>query len=124
MFDNCKNSNIKGNVGLGSAIAYFTEQGNIISLPLNDSQSYDLITDNVDKLLKVQIKTTSQKTNKGIFKVKLEQYANNFNKPFDNTLVDLVFVLCENGDKYLIPSKEIDAKTLIHLGNKYSKYLL
>ena len=33
-----KNTNLQGKVGLGEAIAYFTNLGKIVSLPLNDSQ--------------------------------------------------------------------------------------
>ena len=32
----------KGNSGLGMAIAYFTTSGYIVSIPLNDTQDYDL----------------------------------------------------------------------------------
>lgn len=37
------NTNTKGNIALGKAISYFTEQNYTISIPLNDSQWYDLI---------------------------------------------------------------------------------
>lgn len=36
-------SDLKGNIGLGKAISYFTEQGYIVSLPLTNHQCYDLI---------------------------------------------------------------------------------
>ena len=39
------NSNLKGNIALGQAIAYFTQQGYVVNIPLNDSQWYDLIID-------------------------------------------------------------------------------
>lgn len=32
----------KGNSGLGMAIAYFTTNGFVVSIPLNDTQDYDL----------------------------------------------------------------------------------
>ena len=31
----------KGNTGLGIAIAYYTSNGYIVSIPLNDTQDYD-----------------------------------------------------------------------------------
>ena len=34
-----------GNIGLGKAINYFLSCGYIVSLPINDSQSYDLIVE-------------------------------------------------------------------------------
>ena len=35
----------KGNSGLGIDIAYFSSHGYIVSIPLNDTQDYDLIVD-------------------------------------------------------------------------------
>ena len=35
----------KGNSALGIAIAYFSTNGYIVSIPLNDTQDYDLIVD-------------------------------------------------------------------------------
>ena len=35
----------KGNSGLGMAIAYYSCNGYIVSVPLNDTQDYDLIVD-------------------------------------------------------------------------------
>ena len=32
----------KGNSGLGVAIGYFMQQGYIVSIPINDTQCYDL----------------------------------------------------------------------------------
>ena len=46
----------KGNYGLGIAIAYFTSHGYIVSIPLNDTQDYDLIVDKNNCIQKVQVK--------------------------------------------------------------------
>ena len=35
----------KGNTGLGIAIAYYSSNGYTVSIPLNDTQDYDLIID-------------------------------------------------------------------------------
>jgi hypothetical protein len=40
-----------GNIGLGEAIAYFTGAMMTVSVPLNDSQPYDLIVDDGKSLL-------------------------------------------------------------------------
>lgn len=41
----------KGNAALGLAIAYFSSNGYTVSIPLNDTQDYDLIVEkNVDLL--------------------------------------------------------------------------
>ena len=38
------NSKRQGNIGIGAAIAWFTVHGYTVSIPLTDSQDYDLIT--------------------------------------------------------------------------------
>ena len=52
----------KGNTGLGIAIAYYSANGYTVSIPLNDTQDYDLIVDKDNILKKVQVKATSCKT--------------------------------------------------------------
>lgn len=60
----------KGNTGLGIAIAYYTSNGYIVSIPLNDTQDYDLIADKENKITKVQVKSTSCKTKYESYKMK------------------------------------------------------
>jgi len=52
-----RNSKNQGDAGVGQAIAYFTKLGYIVSIPLTDSQDYDLIVEIEDELKKVQVKT-------------------------------------------------------------------
>lgn len=120
MFDNCKNTNLKGNVGLGQCIAYLTKLGYIISLPLNDSQSYDLIFDD-GVLYKVQVKTTNKIRNNS-YVVKLASETHNYSKHFNNKDSDFLFILCGNKDMYLIPTINIEAKASLNLGEKYKKW--
>lgn len=51
-----ENTKRRGAVGLGAAVAYFTKLGYIVSIPLNDSQDYDLIIDDGSKLEKSKSK--------------------------------------------------------------------
>ncbi len=48
----------KGNTSLGMAIAYFTSQGYTVSIPLNDTQDYDLIIEKNNILQTVQVKSS------------------------------------------------------------------
>ena len=57
-----KTNKEKGNTGLGIAIAYYSMNGYTVSIPLNDTQDYDLIVDKNNILKKVQVKATSCKT--------------------------------------------------------------
>ena len=45
-----------GNAALSMAIAYFGSNGYIVSIPLNDTQDYDLIVDKNGCVQRVQVK--------------------------------------------------------------------
>lgn len=129
MFKKCKNTKQQGNIGLGIAIQYFTQNLYTISLPLNDSQDYDLIVEDKDKTLKkVQVKTSTQKSKYNTYSVNLRVLGGNskcnyVHKKADEVIYDWLFIVCENGDKYLIPKEEIkQIKTTITVGKLYQKY--
>lgn len=52
MFENAINSKKQGDIGMCYAMAYFSKIGYTVSVPITDSQDYDLIVDN-GALLKV-----------------------------------------------------------------------
>jgi hypothetical protein len=128
MFTNTKNSKKQGDVGLSAAIFYFSKKGHTVSIPLTDSQDYDLIVDIDNKLCRVQAKTSSFKTKYGRYSVGLRTLGGNTSwngvvKYFDNTKTEYLFVLTENNEAYLIPSYEIKNKSSINVGkNKYDKF--
>lgn len=115
----------QGNIGLGQAIAYYTYLGIPISLPLNDTQKYDLIIDRDNRLYRVSVKTT-RFMEYGNYKVALKNSGGSSGKSvirnFDNTSCDLVFVYTKDGDMYEIPSDEIKVKTMITLNDDYEKF--
>lgn len=114
------NSNQKGNIALGKAISYFTENGYIVSLPLNDSQCYDLIIEKEGELQMVQVKYTSQVANSGKYFCKLQ--TKNQDKIYytlKNTYCNLLYCYCENGDEFLIPIKNIENETYLTLAVQY-----
>lgn len=109
----------KGNSGLVSAIAYYGLKGYTISLPLNDTQDYDLIVDNGEKLLKVQVKATSQRSPQGYttFAVRSCGGTNGTAyKTIKETDIDIVFVLTELQEMYEIPINEITTTNSMNLG--------
>lgn len=126
------NTNHKGNIALGKAIAYFTEQMYTVSLPLNDSQWYDLIVERDGKFYTVQVKYTSETkiTKKGVsYMCSLQTTSGTTRKSLYSvvdTKVDFIFCCCSNFDMYLIPKDKITNKTYIHLGNHLptSEYLI
>ena len=66
MFENAINSKKQGDIGMCYAMAYYSKLGWTISVPITDSQDYDLIVDTGTNLLKVQVKTTSYEEYPGI----------------------------------------------------------
>lgn len=129
IFERCKNTKSQGIIGLGRAIEYFTSIGWIVSLPLNDSQDYDLIVDDGNKLLKVQVKTTNCKKNKDgtIFALNLAVMGGNSKENFvhkTNTQIeyDYLFAVSGDGKEYLIPKSELmNVEKSISLGSKLKK---
>ena len=119
---------LQGNVGLGKAIEYFTSHKIPVSIPLNDTQPYDLIADIDGKLQKIQTKTSRySETNGRTYIVQLKNSGGNRTGttrivPFDNTSCDYVFVYTESNKTYLIPSDKINTTSTITVGVKYSEY--
>ncbi len=122
-----KNTKKQGDMGLGAAIFYFTTIGQTVAIPLTDSQDYDLIVDIGNSLKKVQVKSCSFK--RKYYEVNLSIKGGNRTskgtlKRFINTNCDYLFIITENLEKYLIPTKNLVAKCNLVLGPKYRKYLL
>ena len=107
MFSKFKNSKKRGDAGLGIAIAWFTAEGYTVSIPLTDSQDYDLVVGIDDKLYRVQVTTTSQKQQSGNYVIELRTVSYGGKdytiKHFDSKVVDYLFVITDSGNKYLIP---------------------
>lgn len=120
-----KNTKKQGDVGLSFAIAYFSSKGHNVSIPLTDSQDYDLIVDIDDKLYKVQVKTSSYIRN-NVYSVSISTKGGNRSystiKKFNNQMVDYIFILTENKDMYLIPTTILTNTSSINLSEKYQEY--
>ena len=124
MFIDC-NTKKQGDIGLGAAIAHFTSLGYIVCIPLTDNQDFDLVVEIDGDLKRIQVKTTSYKR-KNIYSVSLSIKGGNSKKNFvhktgDKLIYDFLFVLTEDGNKYLIPKKVL-GKSTINLGERYQQY--
>lgn len=120
------NPRLQGLIGVGAAIDWFTRAGYVVSIPLNDNQPYDLVVDDSERLLRVQVKTTTARGRYGNFQLALQTAGGNQSfhtrKPFDNTASELLFALTDAGDVYVIPCHAIAARTMISLCGKYDAY--
>lgn len=114
---------IQGNIGLGKAIDYFTSYQITVSIPLNDTQKYDLVADINGELKRISVKT-SRYLKKNKYGVKLNRAGGTSRKtiPFDNSSCDYIFVLTGDNRIYLIPSKIITSKYTVIINEKYAQY--
>ena len=116
-----------GNIAIGKAINYFLSKGCVVSIPINDSQSYDLVVELNNKLNKIQVKMTSQKSVCNIYCVDLRSTGGNQSrntiKHFDNKSCDYVFACTTDDQLFLIPSEKCN-KHSVSLGEKVKEYKL
>jgi hypothetical protein len=116
----------QGLIGLTDAIAWFGANGYDVLLPLIDSQPYDLVVDGPDGLQKVQVKTTTCRSPYGVFVVRLCTSGGNQSfhtrKPFDPSLSDLLYVLTDDGTRYVIPTATITTANALNLGDRVASY--
>ena len=115
-----KNSKKQGDMGMGSAIAYFTKQGYTVSIPLTDSQDYDLIVDD-GSLKKVQVKTAAGD------EIDLRTSGGNKSrwsaKKFDPASVDMIFAVTGLGT-YNIPTTGLKNQSTLTICDKYKPFLI
>lgn len=115
----------KGNSGLGMAIAYFSINGYTVSIPLNDTQDYDLVVEKEGKFKSVQVKATGCKRKNGNYQVALRSSGGTKGtvyKTVVDTNVDYLFILNAEREMYLIPKEEIKNKNTLNLCPKYEQY--
>ena len=98
-----------GRIGLSMAINYFTIQGYTISLPLNDTQWYDMVVEKDNQFYTVQCKATM--TEDGA--ISLKSCGGTNGAAYDSILnhPELDYLFCVNKDFecWLIPVADIIA---------------
>ena len=115
----------KGNSGLGMAIAYFSTKGYTVSIPLNDTQDYDLVVEKDNRLQRVQVKATGCIGKCGNYQVALKSCGGTRGTTYKTILetnIDLVFILTAKKEIYLIPKDRISNVSTLSLCDKYKKY--
>ena len=97
-----ENNKDRGRIGLSMAINYFSCQGYTVSVPLNDTQWYDLIVEKNGDFKTVQCKATGSADNS----ISLRSMGGTKGSVYDNVLnhpVDYLFCLDGNMNMYVIP---------------------
>ena len=111
-----------GRIGLSMAVNYFTVQGYTVSLPLNDTQWYDMVIEKDKHFYTVQCKATMTEDNS----ICLRSYGGTNGKVYDNIInhpeLDYVFAVNKDFECWLIPvsaiiesgnTKEIQLRTTL-----------
>lgn len=127
MFNNCINTKQQGNIGIAHAMLYFSKQGYTISVPINDSQDYDLVVDIDNVLHKVQVKTSSQLSDYNVPQVCLKSSGGTKGKIYSTVAssnATYLYILHSNGDSWFMPITSDLPKSSMNLGDKYLKYKL
>ena len=116
----------KGRTGLALAIGYFGSHGYTVSIPLNDTQDYDLLIDDGNQILKISVKATAQIDSSGASIVSLRNFGGTkgtvYGREVDKN-IDFVFVVNNKSEMWLLP-KIILTTNSMSLGEKYKQYKL
>ncbi len=115
----------KGNSALGIAIGYFSCNGYTVSIPLNDTQDYDLVVEKNSKFYSVQVKATGCKTKYGVYQVALKSCGGTKGKEYKtiiDTKIDYVFIVTADFNIYFIPKEAIKNRSTLNLCGKYEEY--
>lgn len=129
MFENVKDTRQQGDIGVAAAILEFQRKGYAVSIPIGEGLKYDLIVDDGERLQKVQVKTTTKKSPNSheYYQVRIAVEGHTKGEKFhyhprQDGDYDFLFVLCENGDKFIIPEEALPRSGLEL--NAYRKYLV
>ena len=117
----------QGDVGELSAIVWLAAQGFPVFKPLFHSPHYDLVADIDGRLVRIEVKTTTQ-WRKGRWDVAVctrggNQSWNGLTKRLDPGRCDCLFVLVRDGRRWFIPSTHFGGGTVLRLGGpKYASF--
>lgn len=122
----------QGDLGEASAIEWLTSVGALVLIPLGHSPDFDLVAEAHGRLLRVQVKTSTQRLatagGEARSAVALATSGGNQSwtgtrKKIDPRSFDYLFALTGDGRRWFIPSSMLEARASITLGGpKYSEY--
>lgn len=119
------NTRKQGDIGLGAAIAHFTSLGHSVSIPLTESQRYDLVADIDGVLHRVEVKTSTYMRN-NTYEAMIKTCGGNQTgsgriTKFSSSNADLLYIWTPEGS-YLIPASIICGRGNLKLGPKMQTY--
>ena len=96
-----------GRIGLSMAINYFTIKGYTVSLPINDTQWYDLVVEKDGIFQTVQCKATATENSTIDFRSTGGTSGGVYDNLLQHKELDLLFCVNKDMNMWLIPVKEI-----------------
>lgn len=122
-----ENTKQQGDVGVAMAIAYYTKNKLVVSVPLTDNARYDLVVERNGVLLRVQCKTSNAVSKSGNYKVQLKtsggnQSWNKTSKKISSTETDILFAYSFDNKMFEFPVDVVTDKSSITLCDKYKEY--
>jgi PD-(D/E)XK endonuclease len=122
----------QGDLGEASAIEWLTSVGATVLLPVGHSPDFDLVAEANGRLLRVQVKTSTQSTSTpnghsrsvvALVTAGGNQSWSGKVKRIDPARVDYLFAHTGDGRRWFIPSTALEARNAISLGGgKYSEF--
>jgi len=116
------NTKRKGSLAVGEAISYFVKNKMSVLIPISDCDKYDLAVDQKNGIKRIQCKYSDDKAPSGAFIVDLRTFGGYRQKTYHTKYLeddfDYLFIYCSNGNKYLIPAKEVIGRSQLALGIK------
>ena len=110
-----------GRIGLSMAINYFTCKGYTISIPLNDTQWYDLIIEKDGKFETVQCKATQTQSDKIDFRSTGGTKGTIYDNLLNHSKLDWLFCVNKDLNMWLIPIKDITTTKQVTLRTEPTK---
>ena len=110
-----------GRIGLSMAINYFTCKGYTVSIPLNDTQWYDLIIEKDGKFETVQCKATQTQSDKIDFRSTGGTKGTSYDNLLNHSELDWLFCVNKDLNMWLIPIKDITTTKQVTLRSEPTK---
>jgi PD-(D/E)XK endonuclease len=118
----------QGDLGELSAMEWLASQGAHIYVPVGHSPDVDLIADFGDRILRVEVKTSTCRRESGRWYIHISTLGGNQSwsglvKYFDPARCDYLFVLVGDGRRWFVPTSALEGRSAITLGGpKYSEF--
>lgn len=104
-----------GRIGLSMAINFFTIKGYTVSIPMNDTQWYDIVIEKDGIFQTVQCKATQTESGEIDFRSTGGTKGSTYDNLLNHSELDFLFCVDKDLNMWLIPVKDITTKRSIRL---------